>query len=212
MQGYIETLQIKNKSLTETDKELYLGIIQKSTEKLSSMVSQLFEYSKLEAKQIEPQKEPFQISELANDVYNKYQKLAEAKNIEIKLESKKTLPLVFGDISLIERIIQNLMDNALKFTPQNGEVVIQITTNEKEVLVSVKDNGPGIPESEQLHIFERFKRSSSNKDSTSGAGLGLAIVKKIIELHESTIKVISRPNQGTTFQFNLPTYNTSLIS
>ncbi|MFY0598653.1 MAG: sensor histidine kinase [Cyclobacteriaceae bacterium] len=207
MQGYIETLQIKSKNLSEDQREKYLSIIQKSTEKLTQMVAQLFEYSKLEAKQIEPNKEPFQISELANDVYNKYQTLAEQKNIEIKLDAEDQLPVVFGDISLVERIIQNLMDNALKFTPQNGEVLIEIKSSAKDVLISVRDNGPGIPEAEQLHIFERFKRSSTSKDSASGAGLGLAIVKKIIELHESTINVISMPNQGTTFQFNLPAYS-----
>lgn len=207
MQGYIETLQMKSDSVSEADRSKYLSIIQKSTEKLSLLVNQLFEYSKLEAKQIEPQKEPFQISELANDVYNKYQNLAEQKNITITLESKDQLPLVFGDISLIERIIQNLMDNALKYTPKDGKVIIAISANNQDVLVSVKDSGPGIPEPEQSHIFERFKRLSTSKDASTSAGLGLAIVKKIIELHESTIKVISQPNHGTTFQFNLPTYS-----
>lgn len=210
MQGYIETLQIKSKSISENDRDKYLHIIQKSTEKLSSLVSQLFEYSKLEAKQVEPKKEPFQISELANDVYNTYQKIAEQRNIQIKLKAAETLPLVFGDISLIERIIQNLMDNALKYSPENGEVIIEINATDNDVLISIHDNGPGIPEAEQLHIFERFKRSNMTQESPSGTGIGLAIVKKIIELHESTINVISRPNQGTTFQFNLPTYSESL--
>lgn len=206
MQGYIETLQIKSKSLNEAERDKYLVIIQKSTEKLSRLVRQLFEYSKLEAKQIEPQKEPFQILELANDVYNNYQKIAEAKNIEIKLAAPSPLPLVFGDIGLIERIIQNLMDNALKFAPENGEVIIELSQTNQNILISVKDNGPGIPESEQSHIFERFKTLETTKGYAAGTGLGLAIVKKIIELHESTIKVVSRPNYGTMFQFDLPTY------
>lgn len=211
IQGYIETLQIKHDSLNEEEKLQYLDILQSSSEKLSHLVSQLFEYSKLEAKQVEPVKEPFLVSELAMDVYNKYQLLAEKKGITINLEVGDNLPLVFADISLVERAIQNLMDNALKFTPDKGTINLEMKSSSDNVEIIIHDSGPGIPESEQSYIFERYRKASTTGNSGGGVGLGLAIVKKIMDIHNSTIKVISKPDQGTTFQFWLPVYHGNLV-
>lgn len=206
--GYVETLQIKKSLLSEEDQEKYVGIIHKNITKLSGLIDQLFEYSKLEAKQIEPRKEAFAISDLAYDVFEKYQQLASEKSLSIQLDIEEKLPLVFADISLVERVIQNLMDNALKFTPEGGSVTIAMASNEKEVHVSIKDTGVGIASEELTQIFERYKQvSTSTKSKREGAGLGLAIAKKIMEIHDSTIKVISRPQEGTTFQFNLPVFS-----
>ncbi|MAX25685.1 MAG: two-component sensor histidine kinase [Phycisphaeraceae bacterium] len=208
LQGYTETLEMKNKLLSEEEKENYFTIIRNSSEKLSRLVNQLFEYSKLEANQIEPQKEPFQITELALDISSKLEVIAAKKNISIEVQTKNDIPLVFADISLVERAIQNLMDNALKFSRDNGKITIHITSNRQFVEVMVKDNGPGISEDEQSIIFERFQQSSKNKEP-QGAGLGLAIVKKILEIHNSSIKVVSKPNYGTAFLFQLPIYTES---
>ncbi|MEQ9425882.1 MAG: HAMP domain-containing sensor histidine kinase [Cyclobacteriaceae bacterium] len=208
MQGYVETMQMKHTGLSAEEQMKYLNILHSSTEKLSHLVSQLFEYSKLEAKQVEPENEPFLISELAMDINNKYEILAKEKGITINLEIEENLPLVFGDISLVERAIQNLMDNALKFTLKGGTVNLIMNSTKHNVEVSIKDNGPGIPENEQSYIFERYHKAGSAK--SSGAGLGLAIVKKILEIHNSTIEVISKPNEGTTFHFLLPVYEKKL--
>lgn len=202
MRGYVETLQIKNQSLSENEKNKYLNIIENSTTKLSSLVTQLFEYSKLESNQIEPQKEPFQLMELASDIHANYQVIAKEKGIKLKLNIPKSLPMVFADISLVERAIQNLMDNAIKFTEAEGEVSIGLKAMDKEILIAIQDSGPGIPEEDQALIFERYKRAQI-QDRNSGTGLGLAIVRKILEIHDSTIKVISKPNHGATFQFGL---------
>lgn len=203
--GYVETLQIRKSRLSEKDQEKYVSIIHKNISRLSGLIDQLFEYSKLEAKQIEPKKEPFSISDLAYDVFEKYQQLAAAKSIEIKLDIEEKLPLVFADISLVERVIQNLMDNALKFTPESGKVTLAMKSDEKQVFISIKDTGIGIEASELTQIFERYKQASTSaKAKGEGAGLGLAIAKKIMEIHDSTIKVISQPHRGTTFQFYLP--------
>ncbi len=203
-QGYIETLQIKKNTLTTEENESYLNIIQKNIEKLAGLIEQLFEYSKLEAKQIEPKKEPFSISDLAYDVFEKYQQVAEKKDISIDLNIEEGLPMVFADISLVERVIQNLMDNAFKFTSEGGNVSIDMSSSKTEVFVSIKDTGIGMNEEELTQIFERYKQASTTKTDNQGAGLGLAIAKKIIEIHNSTIKVISQPDVGTTFEFNLP--------
>lgn len=206
VQGYIETLQIKGGQLSEKEQESYLQIIKNSNERLTVLVTQLFEYSKLEANQIQPEKEPFLLSELANDIHAKYKLVAEEEGIEIKLEMNEKIPLVFADISLVERAIQNLIDNALKFTPYGGIVIIQINHVNNEVQVAIKDSGPGIAKNKQALIFERYKQEKIGQEKM-GMGLGLAIVKKILELHGSHIRVLSKPNEGSTFSFSLALYS-----
>jgi len=205
MQGYVETLQMKDDHLSNEEKRQYLKIIHVSTERLSKLIAQLFEYSKLEASQIEPVKEPFLIGELVSDLCMQYEILAEKKDIRLNLELEDNLPLVFADIGLVERAIQNLMDNALKFTPSGGEVTMQLRGDDAEVEVLIKDTGLGISEQDQPLIFERYRQAKTASEQV-GAGLGLAIVKRIIEIHDSTISVFSRPNVGTTFRFSLPVY------
>lgn len=213
MQGYIETMQIKADELNPEERNKYLNIVLSSSHKLSRLVHQLFEYSKLEAKQITPEKEPFFITELANDLRNKFQILADQKSVQINLDMRPDLPMVFADVGLVERVMQNLMDNALKFTPEGGVITIAITANRQEVEVRVTDTGPGIPEDEQAFIFERYRKSAQPaKEKSTGTGLGLAIARKIMDLHNSTIRVISKPNQGATFLFALPTMATSPVS
>lgn len=207
-QGYVETLLMKEKTISPEKRKEYLEIVLNSSEKLSTLIAQLFEYSKLEAKQIQPVKEPFFITELAQDVFQKYQILAEDKKIKMNLDMSPDLPMVFADVGLVERVIQNLMDNALKFTPEGGSVTIALEEMDKTVEVKIADTGPGIPENEQSFIFERYRQSERvNHEKQQGAGLGLAIVKKILELHDATIRVNSRLNEGTTFLFQLPAYS-----
>jgi signal transduction histidine kinase len=207
-QGYVETLLMKEESISPEKRKEYLEIVLNSSEKLSGLIAQLFEYSKLEAKQIQPSKEPFFITELAQDIFQKYQILAADKKINMKLDMSPDLPMVFADVGLVERVIQNLMDNALKFTPEGGEVTITLEEMDKTVEVKIADTGPGIPENEQSFIFERYRQSERvNNEKQQGAGLGLAIVKKILELHDATIRVNSRLNEGTTFLFQLPAYS-----
>lgn len=208
MQGYVETMLIKEDSLGEAERRHYLSIVLDSSEKLKRLIEQLFEFAKLEAEQIQPHKEPFFISDLAQDVFHKYQLLAEDKNISIELDLSQNLPLVFADVALVERVIQNLLDNALKFTPTGGHVRIQLWEEGESVGVRIADSGPGIPEEDQAFIFERYHRSTRTADAKNkGAGLGLAIVKKILELHDETIRVQSKINEGTAFMFLLPAYS-----
>ncbi len=204
--GYAETLLIKDKNLSDKDRIQYLNNINSSTMKLANLVGQLFEYSNLEAKQIEPRKEPFLISELAMDLYTKYQLLANERSIELKIEMEEGLPLVFADIAMVERVIQNLLDNALKFTPEVGTITLILRHSANNVEVTVKDTGMGISEQDQIHIFERYRKAKPQSRENFGAGLGLAIVKKILDIHNASIKVISKPDHGAAFQFVLPVY------
>lgn len=203
--GYIETLFIKGENLEKEDREQYLQTALRSTEKLEQLVNELFELSKLEAEQVQLQKEPFPISELIQDVTHKYQILAQDKGITLKPIICKDLTVVNADIALIERVLQNLIDNALKFTSEGGTITVEIKKLDNEVEVSVSDTGTGISEEEIPFIFDRFRQARHNH-TQKGSGLGLAIVKKILELHNSTIQLTSQLNKGTAFSFQLPAY------
>ncbi|WP_020571098.1 sensor histidine kinase [Neolewinella persica] len=205
IQGFVETLIMKNDTMPPPDRERHLTTIFNSSERLSSLISQLFEYSKLEAKQIEPQKEAFSVGELVQDIAQKFSVLAKDKNIAIEVERPADLPRIFADLGLVERVLQNLMDNALKFTPVGGKVTISMAADRHNVKISVVDTGPGIPEADLPFLFDRYRkgaRTSSGKNV--GAGLGLAIVKKILELHDQSIEIKSRVKEGTSFIFELP--------
>jgi len=206
MQGYVETLMIKKDTLSQQDKEKYLSVIHDSSKKLSGLVEQLFQYAKLEANLVTPEKESFFISELASDILMAYRLKAEEKNIHLHMEASANLPPVFADIALTERIFQNLLDNAFKFTPEGGSVTIQLSERNRGVNVQVVDTGIGIAPEDQAYIFERYRQLGNKKMPKMGMGIGLAIVKKILELHQSSIAVVSEPGKGTAFRFMLPSF------
>ena len=203
MQGYVETLMMKKDELTATDRERYLTIVYDSNRKLSVLVEQLFQYAKLEANLITPEKEPFLIAELAADIMMAYQLKADEKQIRLSIQAPESLPLVFADISLTERVLQNLLDNAFKFTPAGGTITIILSETNAGVKVAVTDTGAGISPEDLTHIFERYKQIHPRSPGSKGMGIGLAIVKKILELHQAAITVSSEPGKGTTFNFEL---------
>lgn len=198
-QGYIETMLIKKEELNAEEREKYLEIVLGSMRKLTKLVAQLFEYSKLQANQVKLEKEAFNIEELASDVIANYKGIADKRSIELKLVTEKKTPLVFADIALVDRVLQNLMDNALKYTPDGGTIDFKIGTDNTNVSFTIQDSGPGIPEQEQSLIFERYVHGNKK----GGTGLGLAIVKRIIELHNAKIEVFSQPDSGAAFRFEL---------
>ncbi|SER04573.1 sensor histidine kinase [Neolewinella agarilytica] len=205
IQGFVETLIMKTEEMPPEDRKRHLQTIYNSSERLSGLISQLFEYSKLEAQQIEPAKEAFNVGELAQDVAHKFSVLAAGKEIEIKLDVPQQLPRIFADLGLVERVLNNLMDNALKFTPKGGQILLEIRADQNDVRVRVADTGPGIPEADIPFIFDRYRKGNRSANGRNvGAGLGLAIVKKILELHDKSIRIQSKLKEGTSFIFELP--------
>ncbi|WP_282143002.1 sensor histidine kinase [Cellulophaga baltica] len=208
LKGYVETLQMKNETLSEQDKKEYLQITHDNIDKLSKLINQLFEYSKLEAEQVTPIKEPFSITELSHDLIAKFRVLADKKNISLQLNNPEDNCLVFADVSLVERALQNLIENALKYTEDNGTVTLSLLKKGKNIEINISDTGTGIPVSELPYIFDRYKQVDKSTKK-QGYGLGLAIVKKIMDLHDTTITVLSKPKEGSSFIFNLPAYQVS---
>ena len=202
IQGYAETLMLKKDDVSKTEQEKYLEIIYKSCGRLKKLVEELFELSKLQTNQMKPNIEPFSIAELVHDIANKYRIISQKKGVSVNTVIDKNVPLVKADISMINRVLQNLIDNAIKFCEEGDIINIEIDLKKKEwVEVRVADSGQGIRQEDLPNVFQRYYQGQNDKSSI---GLGLAIVKKIIDLHNSTIKVTSQCGKGTTFIFGLP--------
>jgi signal transduction histidine kinase len=202
IQGYAETLLLKKDTVSKDEQQKYLETIYKSCGRLKKQVDDLFELSKLQTNQVKPNPEPFSIAELVYDIANKYRIISQKRGISINTVVAKDLPLVEADISMIDRVLQNLIDNAVKFCNEGDTINIEIDTrNPAKVEVRVADSGQGIKQEDLPNVFQRYYKGQSDKQST---GLGLAIVEKIMELHHSTIEVFSQYGKGTTFVFDLP--------
>jgi signal transduction histidine kinase len=205
LRGYLETLMIKGDSLPPEEQKMYLAIATQQTERLARLVAELFELAKLEAKDVSVQAESFPVSELIQDVVQKFELDAKQRQLAIRAEVEADLPFVTADIALVERVLQNLIDNALHHTPAGGTVSVAARVRGREVAVTVADTGSGISKDHLPHIFERLYRADKSRDSRSGgAGLGLAIARQIVELHGGRIAVESELGRGTTFSFSLP--------
>ncbi len=205
LQGYLETLQLKDSSLSTVDRAQYLEIAMKHSEKLTTLVTELFELAKLDSRETQLQAEPFSVAELGQDILIKSQLLAERAGINLEGHIPHSLPFVLGDIALIERVLENLLHNAVQYTPPGGTVSLSLIQTPDFVITHVTDTGSGIPPSDVEHIFDRFYQAKRTGPSqSSGAGLGLAIAKRILELHNQTITVKSQIDRGTTFTFSLP--------
>ncbi|MAB68003.1 MAG: two-component sensor histidine kinase [Bacteroidetes bacterium] len=204
IQGYLETIQQKEPSINPEDRSKYYEIVLRNTKKLGTLIEELFELSKFDAQDVQPEMEPVSMAELAQDLVQQFKPLAEQKGITLKaVLSDEHTNLVYADIALMERAISNLIDNALKHTPAGGTVSI-ISTNDKEnVSFTISDTGKGIAEENIQRIFDRFYQEDPSRTVGSGAGLGLSIAQKILELHGSKLSVESKSGNGTTFSFVL---------
>jgi signal transduction histidine kinase len=204
IQGYVETILMKGDSLSKKELRRYLETIMNDSRALNRLIDDLFELSKLDAKQVHPNPEVFSLAELAQDVVLKFKPQAEKLNVSLKAEIPHTLLMVEADIAMIERVLSNLVENALKFTGNDGTVELRLSEHDGTVRVSVIDSGIGIPETEIPLIFNRFYRVDRSRSRESpGSGLGLAISQKILELHHSAIRVLSEAGKGSTFSFDL---------
>jgi len=205
LRGYLETLLLKDATLTDSERHNYVEIAVKQSERLSALVNELFELTKLEAGDTRLNCEPFQFAELAQDVVQKFELAARKKNIELIAQIAHAAPFVDGDIALLERVLENLLENALRHTSSGGRVQLTVHPRADRIQVQVSDTGSGIPEKDLPYVFERFYRvDKSRNEYSGGAGLGLAIARRVIELHGGEISVSSEAGHGTCFMFTLP--------
>ncbi len=205
LQGYLETLLMKSHSLSAEEREAYLKTALSQSHRLGNLISELYELAKLDSPDMKIHAEAFNMGELAQDILQKYQLKAREKEVSLEISAPRELPPVHADIALIERAIQNLIDNALSFSRNGGNIRLIIEPDDRTLTIKVMDDGYGIRKEDIPFIFDRFYQGKGQRrEDDDSTGLGLAITKRILELHHSPIEVQSEPEKGATFMFALP--------
>lgn len=205
MQGYLETLLLRHGTLPPEEERNYLEVAARHSERLGKLVGDLFQLTKLEAHDLRAQPEVFSIAELAQDVVQKFRLLAEKRGIVLDYHLVGQIPVVRADIGMVERVLENLIENALRHTPAGGAVRVALEGAPGRVWTRVADTGRGIPPEQLASVFERYYRVDRGEAADAGhAGLGLAISRRMVELQGGGIRVESTLGAGTTFSFDLP--------
>ena len=202
LHGYLETLSLKDASLSPEERRRYLGIALDQSRKVGGLAQSLLELVRLEHGFVQPVIEGFSLPDLVQDIFQKFELTAEARAITLTATLPPQVPTVFADLGLIERVLTNLLDNALRHTPVNGEIEVILSPQARAVAITVSDSGPGIDTELREGLFLRaFTIGGARRDG----GLGLRIVHRILQLHGRSIGLVDRPGHGATFMFSLET-------
>ncbi len=202
IQGFIGA--IVDGTIPEEKQKHYLNIVLEETGRLSKLANDMVDLSRAEAGATVIERCDFDINDLIRDSLDAMEHRFRQKNIEADAVFEEEFTEVNADPNKIQRVLQNLLDNAIKFTPPNGKVTVETSVKGKKVYVSVKDTGIGIKEDEKKKVFERFFKADTSRGlDKTGVGLGLSIVKEFIKAHDEKIEVRSVEGQGTEFVFTL---------
>jgi signal transduction histidine kinase len=183
----------------------YYAVMRSQIENLSGLINDLFELSQLETGQVQLALEAVNLNDLLSDVLESMQAQAGAKGVSLKGIFYEDLPIIKGEMNKLQRVITNLVQNAIRHTPSGGLISLETQVAPEGIRVEVSDTGEGIAPEDLPHIFEQFFRGEKSRSrETGGAGLGLAIAKRIVEAHHGRIWVESQVGQGTRFSFVLP--------
>ena len=190
------------------EQEEFLSIAQRNLKRLSNLINDLLDISKLEAKRMVLNKRLSSIKDIIGEVLENFQNWANSKSIKLIKDVEEGLPQLNIDPDRILQVLNNLLGNALKFTPNNGRVKVRASQEGDLIRVSVEDTGPGVPKKDLKKIFDKFYQvSSSRSTEIAGTGLGLSIAKEIVELHQGKIWAESEEGKGARFIFTLPIEN-----
>ncbi|MHC8322168.1 sensor histidine kinase [Pseudomonas sp. GB2N2] len=201
LHGYLETLSLKDATLSPADRRRYLGIALDQSRKVGGLAQSLLELVRLEHGFVQPVLERFPLTDLVQDIFQKFELTAEAQQVQLKANFAPSVYAVYADLGLIERVLTNLFDNALRHTPQGGAIDISLVPQGKFVEITISDSGPGIAAELREGLFLRpFNIGGARRDG----GLGLRIVHRILQLHGRGIRLVDVPGQGATFSFSLP--------
>lgn len=203
IQGYILTLldgAIEDEKVSKT----FLERASKATERITNILEDLDQITRLEVDGFQIDMRPFDIKELTQEVFGTLEMIAAEKKIKLKFAKEYNSLFVLGDRVKISQVLTNLINNSISYGNENGETVVRLYNVDDLVTIEISDNGPGIEEKHLPRLFERFYRVEKSRNrNDGGSGLGLAIVKHIIESHGQTISVRSTVGVGSTFSFTL---------
>ncbi len=200
--GFTETLLASDLNISEQEQKEYLGIIESEARRLSRLVNDILDISRMETGRLELKKEKFSIFDLVKTVIRTS---AIPENLSIEYDvSNEFDATIFGDRERLGQVLRNIIDNAVRFSKPDTSITINIFKSGDFTIVGVKDTGPGLPPEEQKKIFEKFYRVRGETSRSKGSGLGLAIAKEIIHAHNGDIWVESEPGKGATFFISIP--------
>jgi signal transduction histidine kinase len=203
LHGYLEALSLKFETLAEPERRRYLSIALGQSTKVGHLAQSLFELARLEHGQIQIAPEAFSLADLLQDVFEKFELAAEARRIVLRADIPPRLPEVYADLGMIERVLTNLLDNAIRHTPERGVIEVALALRGEQVAVTVSDTGPGIPVELRDSLFQRPVNVGGNTQRVGG--LGLLIVQQILHLHGSQIALVEHDRKGSVFAFALKT-------
>ena len=201
--GYLETLSVKADHLTAQESKHYLNIAMRQGNKVRHLSQQLFELARLEHGGIKPQPEAFSMAELVQDVTQKFDLMAETRAIRLHLDLPMGLPQVCADLSMMERVLTNLLDNAIRHTPDGGIIALRAHQEGGQLVVEIEDSGAGVPMALRASLFQRPSVLDKPQTGEARGGLGLMIVRRMLQLHGGDIQLIDI-HTGACFRFSLP--------
>jgi signal transduction histidine kinase len=205
IKGYVDNLLDGVAGPLNEKPAYYLKRVKHNVERLTRMINDLLDLSRIEAGAVKLQLGSLSIPELLNDVAEGFQTVATEKSVSVKAHSMSELPVIQGDRDKLYQVLNNLIQNAIKFTPKGGTITAEAQAGPQGfVQICVSDTGCGIAPEELPKVFERFYRGESVAIENRGAGLGLAITKNLVELHHGRIWAESTPGEGSRFLFTLP--------
>jgi len=197
------TRALRDEHLSVEERQHYLSIIETESMRLSRMTDNILRLTSLEAGQMKLEMKPFRLDKQIRTLILACEPQWMSKTIEMDVALEEVE--IFADEDLLSQVWSNLLHNSIKFTPQGGRVCVEVHRRDNWIVYRITDTGIGIPEEAQARVFERFYKSDTSRErSSGGSGLGLTIAKKIVELHQGTIGVTSQPGVGTAFIISLP--------
>lgn len=202
LHGYLETLRIKEDALDATQRRRYLDVALDQSQKVGHLAQELFELARLESGLVKPEPEAFALADLVQDVVQKCELAAEARQQRISVDIAQPLPSIHADLGMVERVLTNLLDNAIRHNPHGTKIRLKLATSASNVVVDMADDGPGIPASQRESLF--VHASALRRVGSESGGLGLIVVRRLLQLNLGDIQYVET-DPGTTFQFWLPT-------
>jgi signal transduction histidine kinase len=208
--GYASLLN-KLPTLGEEDNDIYIKPIMQAVTRMRALIDNILDIGRIEMG-IEAEFEMADLASIVASAAAGLRAMAEEKGVGLEVDTPH-VPPIFGAVMRLEQAVSNLLGNALKFTPAGGSVTVRVLQDGDQLVVEVRDTGPGVPVPAQGHLFQRFARSGHQETiSSEGHGLGLAIVKSIVDAHRGKVWLASEPGKGSTFAFSLPVYRPASLT
>jgi PAS domain S-box-containing protein len=207
LQGYIEVLQrraVREQTLNERDQRT-LQIIATQAKRFQGLIDSLLDIARIQVGGLSIERKPLELCSLVRTLVEEIQPSLEQHTVRLECEAEPLI--IVGDSARLEQVVQNLLQNAVKYSPSGGVVMVRVYHQQDRACLSVSDQGIGIPEAAQANLFQQFYRATNvEAQQIQGMGIGLYVVKEIVALHDGEITVESREGEGSTFTISLPLY------